>query len=119
MSVMGQIALTPNINPNCCWVNPIVAEHTCAVTDCRFPAGYFRSVPFKELWTVLRGRDTLALPTSELTGVHERISAFRDWIDSNRGSSPFFTGFVDVIRSSRLRSPVRRKAPRLAVAALS
>jgi glycine betaine/proline transport system permease protein len=52
------------------------------------------------LWTVLRGRDTLALPTSELTGLHERISAFRDWIDSNRGSSPFFSGFVDVIRSS-------------------
>lgn len=52
------------------------------------------------LWTVLHGRDTLALPTSELTGLHERIGEFRDWIDSNRASSPFFTGFVDVIRST-------------------
>jgi glycine betaine/proline transport system permease protein len=51
------------------------------------------------LWTVLRGRNTLALPTSELTPLHERIGQFRDWIDSRRGSSPFFTGFVDVIRS--------------------
>jgi hypothetical protein len=38
-----------------CWVNPIIAEHTCAVTDCRFPAGYFRVHPATELWTVLRG----------------------------------------------------------------
>jgi len=38
-----------------CWVNPLIAEHSAAITDCRFPAGYFRSQPATELWTILRG----------------------------------------------------------------
>jgi len=51
------------------------------------------------LWTLLRGRDTLSLATSDLTPVHERLDDLRDWVDANRASSPFFTGFVDVIRA--------------------
>lgn len=38
-----------------CWVNPLIAESCAAITDCRLPAGYFRSQPATELWTVLRG----------------------------------------------------------------
>jgi hypothetical protein len=38
-----------------CWVNPLVAEPSAAVTDCRLPAGYFRSQAATEVWTVLRG----------------------------------------------------------------
>ena len=38
-----------------CWVSPIVAEPCAAVTDCRFPAGYHRSHPATEIWTILRG----------------------------------------------------------------
>jgi hypothetical protein len=38
-----------------CFVNPLVAEHTAAVTDCRFPAGYRRLHTDQELWTVLAG----------------------------------------------------------------
>jgi glycine betaine/proline transport system permease protein len=51
------------------------------------------------LWAVLRGRDTLFLATSDLTPVHERLQDLRDWVDGNRASNVFFTGFVDVIRS--------------------
>lgn len=38
-----------------CRVNPLVAEAGAAITDCVFPAGYHRSQPFTEVWTVLRG----------------------------------------------------------------
>ena len=44
-----------------CRVNPIIAEHTIAVTDCVFPAGYHRSQPGTELWTVLRGQARISL----------------------------------------------------------
>jgi hypothetical protein len=44
-----------------CRVNPIIAEHTIAITDCVFPAGYHRSQPGTELWTVLRGQARLSL----------------------------------------------------------
>jgi hypothetical protein len=39
-----------------CHVNPLVAEHTAGITDCRFPSGYRRLHPHKELWTVLAGQ---------------------------------------------------------------
>lgn len=38
-----------------CFINPLVAEHTAAVTDCRFPAGYKRLHMHKEIWMVLQG----------------------------------------------------------------
>lgn len=38
-----------------CFVNPLVAEHTAGITDCRFPAGYRRLHTHKELWVVLTG----------------------------------------------------------------
>jgi glycine betaine/proline transport system permease protein len=56
-------------------------------------------VAWVTLWTVLRGRDTLTLATSDLAPLHQRLGEFRDWIDSGR-SGPFFTYFVDVIRAS-------------------
>jgi mannose-6-phosphate isomerase-like protein (cupin superfamily) len=39
-----------------CFVNPLIAEQTAAITDCRFPSGYKRLHPHKELWTVLSGQ---------------------------------------------------------------
>jgi len=39
-----------------CYVNPLVAENTAAIADCRFPSGYKRLHMHKELWTVLKGR---------------------------------------------------------------
>jgi glycine betaine/proline transport system permease protein len=50
------------------------------------------------LWIPLHGRHTLSLSTSDLTPLHDRINEFRDYINANRSSSGFFTGFVDVIR---------------------
>lgn len=38
------------------YVNPLIAEATAAIVDCRFPAGYKRLHTHKELWTVLSGR---------------------------------------------------------------
>jgi hypothetical protein len=42
-----------------CLVNPLIAEHTAAVTDCHFPAGYKRLHVDQELWTVLQGKATI------------------------------------------------------------
>ncbi|MFH0813716.1 MAG: cupin domain-containing protein, partial [Pseudomonadota bacterium] len=39
-----------------CFVNPLIAEQTAAITDCRFPAGYKRLHPHKEIWVVLKGQ---------------------------------------------------------------
>jgi mannose-6-phosphate isomerase-like protein (cupin superfamily) len=43
-------------NQGKCFVNPIVAEQTAAITDCRFPVGYKRLHPHKEIWVVLKGQ---------------------------------------------------------------
>ena len=50
-------------------------------------------------WAALRGRWTLALGTSELTGVHEALNDFNALVGSSRGSSPLFTYFFDPIRA--------------------
>jgi len=42
-----------------CYVNPLIAEHTAGITDCRFPAGYSRALPKRELWCVLSGQATV------------------------------------------------------------
>jgi glycine betaine/proline transport system permease protein len=52
------------------------------------------------LWFPLRGRHTLGLSRSELTPLHDRLNEFRDFVNANRGTSAFFTGFVDAIRVS-------------------
>ena len=39
-----------------CFVNPLIAEATAGIVDCRFPAGYKRLNMHKELWTVLSGK---------------------------------------------------------------
>ena len=39
-----------------CFVNPIIAEQTAAITDCHFPSGYKRLHPYKESWIVLKGQ---------------------------------------------------------------
>ena len=48
-----------------CFVNPLIAEKSAAVTDCHFPAGYRRLHAHKELWTVLSGeaKITQSIPT--------------------------------------------------------
>lgn len=38
-----------------CFVNPLIAEQSAAICDCRFPSGYRRLHPHKEIWTVLAG----------------------------------------------------------------
>ncbi len=52
------------------------------------------------LWSVLRGRDTLSLATSDTTPLHDRLTALRDYVDNHRYSAGFFTGFVNVIRDA-------------------
>jgi glycine betaine/proline transport system permease protein len=51
------------------------------------------------LWIPLRGHDTLPLPVAQLRPLHQRLNDVNTWIGDNRGSNPFFTGFVDVLRS--------------------
>jgi hypothetical protein len=41
--------------PRRCYVNPLIAEPTAAVTDCRLPAGFRRPFEKRELWVVLSG----------------------------------------------------------------
>jgi glycine betaine/proline transport system permease protein len=52
------------------------------------------------LWSILRGRDTLSLSTSDTTPLHDRFTALRDYVDNHRYSSAFFTDFVNVIRNA-------------------
>ncbi|GAA1808704.1 ABC transporter permease subunit [Luedemannella flava] len=49
-------------------------------------------------WWPLRGRDTLSLPTSDLTPAHDRLNELRDWVDAHRADNAFFTGFVEGVR---------------------
>jgi hypothetical protein len=42
-----------------CQINPLIAEQTCAVTDCVFPNGYRRALPKREMWAVLDGHATV------------------------------------------------------------
>jgi glycine betaine/proline transport system permease protein len=51
------------------------------------------------LWIPMRGRDTLPLPVAQLRPLHARLNDLNNYIGNHRESSPFFTGFVDVIRS--------------------
>lgn len=39
-----------------CYVNPLIAEQSAAVTDAHFPGGYKRLHTHQELWTILQGR---------------------------------------------------------------
>ncbi|GIF47229.1 glycine betaine/proline transport system permease protein [Asanoa ferruginea] len=52
------------------------------------------------LWIPLHGRATLALSTSELSPLHERLNDLRDAVNNTRGSSPVFSAFFDVIREA-------------------
>jgi hypothetical protein len=57
-----------------CHVNPLVAEQSGAITDCRFPAGYRRLHPHKEFWTVLSGQAV----------VKQSIAPFHsEWVELN------------------------------------
>lgn len=51
-----------------CYINPLIAERTAAVVDCRFPEGYRRLHAHKELWTVLKGRARLRQSVPPLHG---------------------------------------------------
>ena len=51
------------------------------------------------LWIPLHGRATLPLPVSQLSPLHLRLNELRDSINAQRATSPFFSGFIDVIRS--------------------
>ncbi|WP_426504502.1 ABC transporter permease [Dactylosporangium sp. McL0621] len=51
------------------------------------------------LWVPLRGRHTLALDNSQLTGAQQQLNELRDKVVVARGSNPFFTDFVNVIRT--------------------
>lgn len=57
-----------------CRVNPLIAEASAAITDCCFPAGYHRSQPASELWTVLRGQADLTLTLAPLHAEEVRVS---------------------------------------------
>ncbi len=49
-------------------------------------------------WFLLRGRDTLPLDASQLTGVHLWLNHVNDAIDANRDSNPIFLYFFNIIR---------------------
>jgi glycine betaine/proline transport system permease protein len=51
------------------------------------------------LWIPMRGRNTPPLDTATLTPLHERLIDLRNYVDGQRSTNPFFTGFVDTIRS--------------------
>lgn len=50
-------------------------------------------------WLALRGRWTLGLGTSDLTGVHLALNDFNAWVSAGRGSSPVFSYLLDPIRA--------------------
>lgn len=50
------------------------------------------------LWSVLKGRDTLALGGAELTPLHTRLNEGMDAIDADRNSNPLFLYFINYIR---------------------
>jgi glycine betaine/proline transport system permease protein len=52
------------------------------------------------LWIPLHDRDTLPLPTSQLSPLHLQLNHLRDTINNNRSSSPVFSVFIDAIRSA-------------------
>jgi len=52
------------------------------------------------LWIPLRGHQIFALDPSQLTKLHVRLNDLRDTVERLRGTNPFFTGFVDVIRNA-------------------
>jgi glycine betaine/proline transport system permease protein len=52
------------------------------------------------LWIPLHGRDTLPLAAARLSPLHLRLNELRDYINTHRSTNPFFSGFLDVIRSA-------------------
>lgn len=59
-------------NQGKCFVNPLVAEQTAAITDCIFPSGYKRLHPHKEIWVVLKGQAKIKQSVPPLHG---------EWVD--------------------------------------
>lgn len=49
-------------------------------------------------FTVLRGRDTLALAASDVTPLHTRLNDLNDAVGANRNSNPLFLYFFNEIR---------------------
>ncbi len=49
-------------------------------------------------FALLRGRDTLALATSDITALHTRLNNLNDAVGANRNSSPLFLYFFNEIR---------------------
>ena len=49
-------------------------------------------------YAVLRGRDTLALATSDVTGLHTRLNDLNDSVGANRNTNPLFLYFFNEIR---------------------
>jgi glycine betaine/proline transport system permease protein len=52
------------------------------------------------LWIPLHGRSTLPLAAARLSPLHLRLNELRDYINTHRATNPFFSGFLDVIRSA-------------------
>ena len=50
------------------------------------------------LFTVLRGRDTLALGAADVTSLHTRLNELNDAVGANRNSNPLFLYFFNEIR---------------------
>jgi hypothetical protein len=49
-----------------CYVNPLIAEQTAAITDCHFPAGFKCLLPHRESWVVLQGQAKIQQSMSPL-----------------------------------------------------
>jgi hypothetical protein len=74
-------------NQGKCYVNPLVAEATAAITDCHFPSGYKRLHPHKEIWTVLQGQAKIRQSVPPLHGEwHDIDLAMNDAMVAGNGA---------------------------------
>jgi len=72
-----------------CYVNPLIAEATAAVTDCRFPEGYRRQHPHKEIWTVLKGKAKIKQSIPPLHNEWVELELTENMVMAAAGSAHF------------------------------
>ena len=66
-----------------CYINPLVAEPTAAITDCHFPGGYKRLHPHKEIWVILQGQAKVKQSVPPLHG---------EWVDYDLSENDVMVG---------------------------
>jgi hypothetical protein len=72
-----------------CYVNPLIAEATAAISDCRFPKGYKRLHWHKELWTVLKGQAKIRQSVPPLHGEWKELELSENCVMVAAGGAHF------------------------------